>query len=99
MMSHIKKCSLWLLGIVGLLTAIYGCSSASKNMSSGEVLYRSKCSSCHNTIAPAEHDSESWRLYVNKYGQDMTSGEKEKVLQYLVSPDQLPAGLRLDTSE
>lgn len=62
----------------------YGCQTMAAKMSDGEMLYLAKCSSCHNIIAPSSYDKEEWRLYVNKYGQEMTAEEKRIVLQYLV---------------
>ncbi len=55
-----------------------------KPMSDGQVLYLSKCSSCHNIIAPSRYDKEDWQLYLDKYGQKMTDEEKRAVLEYLV---------------
>jgi hypothetical protein len=82
-----KKLSLWLLGAIGLLALIYGCQNMAKEMSYGEILYRAKCSSCHNVIEPSRHDKEAWDIYINKYGQKMTAEEKQVVLQYLVDYD------------
>ena len=63
---------------------VYGCAMMAKPMSDGQVLYRSKCSSCHNIIAPSRYDKEDWQLYLDKYGQKMTDEEKRAVLEYLV---------------
>ena len=53
-------------------------------MSEGEKLYRSKCSSCHNIIEPNRHKEETWQGYIEEYGKKMTVDEKRLVLQYLV---------------
>jgi len=82
-----KKLLLWLLGAVGALASVYGCYNNTKEMSVGEVLYRRKCSSCHNLIGPGQFDREKWNLYVDKYGQKMTTEEKRTVLQHLVDPE------------
>jgi len=66
------------------LIFVYGCAKMAKQMSSGEVLYRSKCSSCHNVIAPSSYGREDWGRYIDKYGQKMTDEEKRAVLGYLV---------------
>jgi len=63
---------------------IDGCRSMMVEMSEGEKLYRSKCSSCHNIIEPNRHDEETWHKYVEEYGRKMTVDEKRLVLQYLV---------------
>ena len=82
-----KALLLWLSVVIGLLTGTYGCGSMAKQMSAGETLYRSKCSSCHNVISPARHDKEQWQFYVDKYGENMTGGEKQRVLDYLANPE------------
>ncbi len=79
-----KKLLLWLFGTIGLFMLVYGCGNMAVEMSEGEILYRAKCSSCHNIIAPGHHDKEKWRIYIDKYGQKMTSEEKQTVLQYLL---------------
>ena len=63
---------------------VYGCVKIAKPMSDGQVLYRAKCSSCHNIIAPSRYDKEDWQLYLDKYGKKMTDEEKRAVLEYLV---------------
>lgn len=77
----------WLFVAVGLFMLVYGCHNMAKEMSDGQKLYQAKCSSCHNLIAPERHDKEKWQLYIDKYGQEMTTGEKRVVLQYLVGSD------------
>ena len=82
-----KKCLFLLLAAITLFTSIRGCQSMAIQMSSGEKLYRAKCSSCHNIIGPDRHDEETWRKYVNDYGEKMTIEEKQLVLRYLAGSD------------
>ncbi len=82
-----KKLLLLLFGAIGLFTSIHGCRSMVVQMSDGEKLYRSKCSSCHNIIEPGRHNNETWKKYVDEYGEKMTIEEKQLVLQYLVVSD------------
>ena len=87
-MFHIgKKLSFGLFGGIGLIILVHGCGNIAKKMSAGEVLYRAKCSSCHNIIAPSRHDKELWRLYIDKYGEKMTAEEKQTVLRYLADSE------------
>ena len=79
----IKKYLFLILATAGILILIHGCQSMAVQMSDGEKLYRSKCSSCHNIIEPKQHDEETWQKYVYEYGKKMTSEEKQLVLQYL----------------
>ena len=82
-----KKLLIWLLGAVGLFILGYGCQDMAAEMSYGKMLYRAKCSSCHNVIAPGRFGKEKWRLYIDEYGQKMTTEEKRVVLQYLADPE------------
>ncbi len=76
-----------LLVATGLFALIHGCHNMAVEMSDGEKMYRAKCSSCHNIIAPSFHDKEKWHRYIDKYGQKMTVAEKRAVLQYLVESE------------
>jgi cytochrome c5 len=78
-----RKLQIWLSGAAGALLLVYGCHNMAREMSCGEMLYRAKCSSCHNVIAPKDHDPEEWHLYVERYGREMTDEEKGTVLHYL----------------
>ncbi len=82
-----KKLLVWLFVSVGLFMLVYGCHNMVTEMSDSEILYRAKCSSCHNIIAPASFGKEKWHLYIDKYGQKMTDEEKRMVLQYLTDSD------------
>ena len=82
-----KKLLLWLFVVIGLIILVDGCNDMVAEMSDGEMLYRSKCSSCHNIIAPGRYDEEKWRLHMDEYGQKMTDEEKRTVLQYLADSD------------
>jgi len=57
-------------------------------MSDGEILYRGKCSSCHNLIEPSRFDNEKWHLYVKRYGRKMTIQERQFLLNYLTESNQ-----------
>ena len=76
-----KKLLLLVFVAIGLFMLINGCRSMMMEMSDGEKLYRSKCSSCHNIIEPNLHDKETWQKYVEEYGKKMTIDEKRLVLQ------------------
>ena len=78
-----KKLLIRLFGAVGALALVYGCYNNTKEMSVGEVLYRGKCSSCHNLIDPGRFAKEKWNTYVNKYGKKLTLAEKELLLNHL----------------
>jgi hypothetical protein len=82
-----KKFLLLLFGAVGLFISIHGCQSMAVQMSDGEKMYRTKCSSCHNIIEPGRHDRRTWGKYVDGYGRKMTIEEKRLVLQYLTGSD------------
>jgi hypothetical protein len=69
------------------LALIYGCRAISREMSPGEMLYRAKCSSCHNVIAASRYNREEWCLYIDKYGKKMVDDEKSMVLEYLANRD------------
>ncbi len=85
---HIRKKLLFcVFGAVCLLIFVYGCAMMAKPMSDGEVLYRAKCSSCHNIIAPSSYGKEDWQLYLDKYGEKMTNQEKRAILEYLVNAE------------
>ena len=79
-----KNLLLSLFGAICLFMLINGCRNMMVEMSEGEKLYRSKCSSCHNIIEPNRHDKETWQKYVEEYGKKMTIEEKRLVLKYLV---------------
>jgi len=82
-----KKLLPWLLGAIGLFALVYGCQNMAPEMSEGQILYRAKCSSCHNIIEPSRHDKETWDIYVDKYAQKITAEEKRSLLQYLADSD------------
>ncbi len=84
-----KKLLIWLLGAVGVLTFVCSCynNNRTKEISASEMLYRGKCSSCHNLIGPGQFDSEKWNTYIDKYGKKMTAEEKELLLGYLLGED------------
>ncbi len=78
-----KKLWIWLPALLITLQLLYSCQDYAKNFSDSEILYRGKCSSCHNLIEPGRFDKETWHLYIDKYGQEMTEEEKQSLLDYL----------------
>ncbi len=82
-----EKLLRWLFAAVGLCTLVYGCHNMAAKMTYGERLYRAKCSSCHNIIAPSQFDQVTWQLYIDKYGEKLTNQEKETLLQYLAGSE------------
>jgi len=83
-----KNLLIGFLIILGFLLVVYGCSSISQNMSSGQRLYSSKCASCHILIEPCAFDEKTWEVYIHKYGEHMTNEEKQVLLDYLAGPKQ-----------
>jgi len=65
------------------LIVIHGCQNMAAEMSRGQRLYASKCSSCHSLIAPQRHSKDEWIQYVDKYGQKITVEDKQILLEYL----------------
>ena len=78
---------IWLLALLIALPLFYSCQNVTKNFSNSEILYRGKCSSCHNLIEPTRFDKEAWHLYIDKYGQEMKDEEKELLLEYLTGSE------------
>ncbi len=76
-----------LSGAIAAGLLFYGCGQMAAEMSVGEKLYRSKCSSCHNVIEPHRFEKERWREYIEKYGRKMVSDEKRMLLDYLAGSD------------
>ena len=70
-----------------IILIINGCIAKGirESPSHGEILYRSKCSSCHSLLPPSEHTYKKWEEYVNKYGKKLNDKEKEEILKYLKS--------------
>ena len=81
----LKKPFFGLRALIGLSTALHGCHDMAKHMEPNAVLYSRKCSSCHNLIEPSRHDAQTWREYVEKYGQNLTVEEKRRLVYYLTS--------------
>ena len=78
-----KKLLIGLFASIGLFAAVQGCHNMAKQMDPDAVLYSRKCSSCHNLIEPSRHDAQTWRQYVEKYGQNLTVEEKQRLVYYL----------------
>ncbi len=68
---------------MALFMLVYGCQNMAVKMSDGEMLYKAKCSSCHNIIAPSRFNRDIWLRYIEKFGGKMTDEEKLVVLRYL----------------
>lgn len=83
-----KKLLIGLLLSIWLFVTVHGCHDMARDMDPGTVLYRKKCSSCHNLIEPCRFDEATWRLYVEKYGQKLTVEEKQRLVYYLASSRQ-----------
>ena len=78
-----NKLWIWLPALLIVLPLFYSCQNSTKNLSKNEILYRAKCSSCHNLIEPDHFDEKVWSLYIDKYGQEMTDEEKKLLLEHL----------------
>lgn len=83
-----KKLLIGLLASIGLFVMVHGCHDMARDMDPGAVLYSRKCSSCHNLIEPSRFDEETWRRYVEKYGQKLTIEEKQRLVYYLAGSRQ-----------
>lgn len=81
-----KMVLICILGAGAILALLGGCQNNPSQLSPGDMLYRTKCSSCHRLVAPERLDREGWRRYVARYGKKMTAKEREVLLDYLV-PD------------
>ena len=88
------KIKLILYAIAMLLIVVYGCQYPLANFSEGEILYRAKCLSCHNRIAPDSFDADAWRQYIEKYGDSMTGDEKKLLFDHLTSAQRPDPNLR-----
>jgi hypothetical protein len=72
-----------MLLLLAALPLFFSCQNATVNYSDNEILYRAKCSSCHNLIEPVDFEKATWWPYIQKYGQEMKSEEKQRLLNYL----------------
>jgi len=66
------------------LLLLCGCQNPAGRMSLGEIMYRGKCASCHNLIAPGQFGPDEWKKYVERYGKKLTPEEKHIILDYLI---------------
>ena len=48
-----------------------------------ERLYRRSCASCHRLKAPDEHDAETWRRAVERFGTHLSPEERRAIAGYL----------------
>lgn len=67
-----------------------------REMSEGELLYRSKCSVCHIPLKPESRPCGVWEKYVERYAPTLSPEEREKMLRYLTD-ESLKALRRGDT--
>lgn len=73
---------------IALLALATACSSApSRPMSSGERLYRSKCTSCHRVHEPHEYTPQQWIAIVDKMEAEkkvhLSREDRAEILGYL----------------
>ena len=82
--SHLLPAVLIVL-LLQLYILMYGCSSVAGTDigTPGRSLYASKCASCHRLLPPQDYTAEQWRHYVDKYGEKLSSEQKQVILDYL----------------
>lgn len=73
---------------IALLVLAAACSSApSRPMSSGERLYRSKCTSCHRVHEPHEYTPQQWAGIIDKMEAEkkvhLSQDDRSEILGYL----------------
>jgi cytochrome c5 len=49
----------------------------------GATLYRRTCGACHRLKSPREHDAETWRRAVERFGVHRTPAERAAIAAYL----------------
>jgi len=52
----------------------------------GRKIYVKKCSSCHSLVLPEKHNTEEWKIWLDKMQQKSNINAKEKasILKYLL---------------
>jgi hypothetical protein len=80
-----KRLYIYFFAFLTTLSILHGCQSLAKDFSASEILYSSKCSACHNLIEPGRFGYETWSVYIEKYGKEMTDKEKQLLLDYLTN--------------
>ena len=78
-----NKLLIYLFGSAVVMLFLHSCNNISNEIAYEEIMYRRKCSSCHNLIEPDRFDKNKWSVYIDKYGKKMTDEEKRLVLLYL----------------
>lgn len=73
----------WPVGLFILAAWIIGCENIDLHMSEAEMMYRTKCSSCHRVIEPGEYNMQEWTDYVDRHGSGLNAKEKGLVLEHL----------------
>ncbi|MGZ6143902.1 MAG: hypothetical protein ACXWLM_11230 [Myxococcales bacterium] len=71
-----------------MLLLVVACSGApSRPMSSGELMYRAKCTSCHRAYEPHEQMPERWSKTIDKMEAEkkvhLSPEERAEILGYL----------------
>lgn len=75
---------------LALLLAVGGCAhgeagGAPPAPNDAARLYRRSCTSCHRLKAPREHDAETWRRAVERFGTRLTPEERRAIADYLAA--------------
>lgn len=71
---------------VGLIFLVHGCQTMATSMSRDERLYRAKCSSCHQPVAPETRTPDRWHELLQHHGPKLTEAERAAILRYLTPP-------------
>ena len=75
-----KRVYFWAF-IYSLALVTYGC--VTEEQSEAYKLYAAKCSSCHRLLPPENYTVEKFKEYIEKYGKEMTTEEKARLIGYL----------------
>lgn len=69
----------------GAITACALRSGGGAAAADGATLYRRSCAACHRLKAPAEHDAETWRRAVERFGTHLSAEERRAISDYLAA--------------
>jgi cytochrome c5 len=70
------------------LAAVGACAhggGGAPGLTDGATLYRRSCGSCHRLKAPGEHDAETWRRAVERFGARLDPAERGRIVEYLTA--------------
>lgn len=56
----------------------------------GAALYRRNCAACHRLKSPDEHDAETWRRAVERFGTHLSKDERRLVGDWLAARSHPP---------